>query len=97
MHFGPICSYYASKVQVDAHVIYEALGVRSLTPSKEDRICNVSSYNVLLLVTYLHVQLGPIILIPALFSFIHDYSHIILIIPKLFWNDSRIAFDIKIP
>ena len=75
--------------------------VSRLTPSEEDRIRIVSSSTVLLLVTYLHcvacAQLGVIILIPALFSFIHDYSQIILIISKLFRNNSKIASDIKIP
>ena len=64
-----------------------------LTLSREDRIHIVSSYSVLLHVTWSPYCVDDLI-IPALFFFILNYSQII---PKLFWNNSRITSAIKIP
>ena len=67
-----------------------------LTLSWEDGICIVSSYSVLLLVIwspccYLNVWMINY------FCIILNYSQLFLIIPKLLWNNSRIASAIKIP
>ena len=92
MYFARICSYNTSEVQVDAHMIYEALYVRScqarLTPSEEDRIRIVSSYTVLLLVIYLHCVTCAakcyssdsciILVYSRLFPNYSDYSHVIV-------------------